>query len=260
MATPRLLYRYRSLAPAVRDYVERTFMFNELFFAKPSSFNDPFDCQPTFLFDATDLEILSFYTRVGLKHVPGLPVELAMVNARHKLHNRATGPRSPIAPDSIQKLHTESVSEKIGVLCLSESRDNILMWGHYADNHHGICIGFDSRNAFFKHVHPVNYSAARPTINAFRDTRDQMLDAAIFTKADQWAYESEWRQIRYEAGAGVLVFPPHALAVVILGCKATAETEELVKIWLRLRKSRPRLLRAKPAPSNFALDFRAVGY
>lgn len=257
-STPRLLYRYRSLLPGTRKFVERTITHGELFFAKPSSFNDPFDCQPTFSFNATDLEILNYYTRVGMKPKHGMTPGMAMANARSKLHNRATGPRSPIARETIQKLHTENVSERIGVLCLSEVRDDILMWGHYADNHRGICLGFESSNAFFENAHPVTYSPERPIINAFRDTRHQMLDAAIFTKAEHWRYEREWRQIRYQAGAGLSVVPPEALAVVIFGCKATAEVEALVKTWIRRSRAKPRLLRAQPDPTKFSLNFRTV--
>ena len=37
----------------------------------------------------------------------------------------------------------------IGILCLSEVRDSILMWGHYTDSHQGFVIGFDSDQPFF---------------------------------------------------------------------------------------------------------------
>jgi hypothetical protein len=255
---PRLLYRYRSLLPSAREFVERTITHGELYFAKPSSFNDPFDCQPTFSFDATDLEILKYFTRVGMKPENSMTPDMAMANARHKLHNRATGPRSPVARETMQKLHTDNVAERIGVLCMSEVRDDILMWGHYADNHRGICLGYETSNTFFENAHPVTYSPERPTINPFRDTSEQMLDAAVFTKAEHWRYEREWRQISFQAGAGLSVAPPEALAVVILGCKATAEAETLVKTWIRRSKAKPRLLRALPDPRKFSLKFHTV--
>jgi hypothetical protein len=41
------------------------------------------------------------------------------------------------------------LNQSVGILCLSEMRDSLLMWGHYADNHRGLVIGFDSDHPFF---------------------------------------------------------------------------------------------------------------
>src|ERR1035441_3016297 len=30
-----------------------------------------------------------------------------------------------------------------GLLCFSEEWNNILLWSHYADQHRGVCLGFD---------------------------------------------------------------------------------------------------------------------
>src|ERR1700733_11221649 len=54
---PTRFYRYRSLQPIAIDRVAKTVCKNELYFAKPSSFNDPFDCVPNFSFEASEEEI-----------------------------------------------------------------------------------------------------------------------------------------------------------------------------------------------------------
>lgn len=36
------------------------------------------------------------------------------------------------------------LSKTAGIVCFSATNDNILMWSHYADQHNGVVIGFDS--------------------------------------------------------------------------------------------------------------------
>ena len=35
------------------------------------------------------------------------------------------------------------ISKKYGLLCFSEDKYNPVQWAHYADNHKGVCLGFD---------------------------------------------------------------------------------------------------------------------
>ena len=35
------------------------------------------------------------------------------------------------------------ISEKYGLLCFSEDKYNPVQWAHYADNHKGVCLGFE---------------------------------------------------------------------------------------------------------------------
>jgi hypothetical protein len=36
-------------------------------------------------------------------------------------------------------MYQETVTSKVGVMCISEVPDDILMWSHYADCHKGVC-------------------------------------------------------------------------------------------------------------------------
>jgi hypothetical protein len=44
---------------------------------------------------------------------------------------------------SISSAIDSAFNKNVGVLCLSEVRDSLLMWGHYTENHEGFVIGFD---------------------------------------------------------------------------------------------------------------------
>ena len=47
------------------------------------------------------------------------------------------------------KVHLENRYSQFGALCLCENADNILLWTHYADNHRGFVIDFNTENTFF---------------------------------------------------------------------------------------------------------------
>jgi hypothetical protein len=84
---PTHFYRYRSLSAGADKYVQRTICHNEIYFPKPSSFNDPFDCRPSFLFDASAEEMIAYYDRLLKKYLPNLNREQRRREARSKLED-----------------------------------------------------------------------------------------------------------------------------------------------------------------------------
>ncbi|MFM2389160.1 MAG: hypothetical protein RLZZ437_715 [Pseudomonadota bacterium] len=94
------------------------------------------------------------------------------------------------------------LSLTFGVLSLSEIHDSLLMWSHYGDQHRGFVIEFDTDNAFFNSNYAqefpsfllkVDYSDVRPHLSSTTLNRPE----ALTRKAKVWAYEQEWRLIRY---------------------------------------------------------------
>lgn len=85
--------------------------------------------------------------------------------------------------------------EKVGILCLSEDPSNILMWSHYASNHSGICIGFDTDYKPFRSASQVSYSDGRPSAE-FNSEPENLLKRVLLTKSKHWSYEKEWRSIK----------------------------------------------------------------
>jgi hypothetical protein len=100
----------------------------------------------------------------------------------------------------------------IGVISFSETSRNLLMWAHYADEHHGICIGFstdvlsrlDISQQYFERYHTlspikVNYDNLRIDLKDLKSNPDFIYERAIektlTTKSDEWIYEKEHRCI-----------------------------------------------------------------
>ncbi|HDZ8837545.1 TPA: DUF2971 domain-containing protein [Aeromonas veronii] len=97
-----------------------------------------------------------------------------------------------------------------GVISLSETPRNSLMWAHYARQHNGICIGY--KRDFLKHIkasddlqivindpRKVNYDNLRfETDFHYKDNRNIDRDSIIqhlLKKSDEWIYEKEHRCI-----------------------------------------------------------------
>lgn len=97
-----------------------------------------------------------------------------------------------------------------GVVSLSETPRNSLMWAHYAQQHNGICIGY--KNDFLKHIDgesnfqvlinepvKVNYDNLRFELDYdYKDAHNIDREAFIqhlLKKSDEWIYEKEHRCI-----------------------------------------------------------------
>jgi hypothetical protein len=255
---PTHFYRYRSLSAGAAEYVERTICHNELYFAKPSSFNDPFDCRPSFLFEASDEELMFYYNRLFKKYKPQLNRDQRRREAKSMLSDWERNPRNPEAFKWVQQQHTERITEQIGVLCLSGVKDDILMWSHYADSHRGICLEFDGYFKFFANTQEVKYPPTRPRINPFRQDQNEMMEIALLAKAKHWKYEQEWRLIQYIKGSGVYRFPPEALTGVIIGAQISPDDKEKVFGWLKRRSHPVKVYRSLPCNKNFSINIDEV--
>jgi hypothetical protein len=110
------------------------------------------------------------------------------------------------------KFQVKQSVNQFGIVSLSETHSNLLMWSHYADEHKGICLGFHSNFlsrlsqktydeygiTTYKPI-KVNYNNKRPQYlidpsNINREIQINTLQQLI-TKGDDWIYEKEHRCI-----------------------------------------------------------------
>lgn len=90
---------------------------------------------------------------------------------------------------------------EMGIICLSESFDSIQMWAHYAENHHGIVVGFDmdelveDKQTIVK-VEYNNEMISLP-ITGIPEKLDKCVEGNLLDmlkrKETNWAYEKEVR-------------------------------------------------------------------
>jgi len=147
MEYPRVkyLYKYRAYnANSLSILINR-----KIWLARPESFNDPFDCNIKFKSEINSAAFSMYLDRTG----------------------RTSGNTSidhEIFLKGLEAFRTEDIA-KFGVFSMSQKKDNILMWSHYADQHHGFCIEFvrspDNLLGDIERTRPVDYHRDYPEVH-----------------------------------------------------------------------------------------------
>lgn len=151
----------------------------------------------------------------------------------------------------------EEIDKDKGLICFSRHWKNPVLWGHYAERHTGIALGFDVSD---KLLSPVIY--AKKLVDADLHLKNgrparELVDRLIRTKFYDWKYENELRlfvQLDHEMAEGGMYFVPFSdemqLAEVILGPKCTLPIEG-VRALLKQQGSSAQVLKARIAFSRF---------
>ncbi len=253
--TPNVLYKYFT---DKSEWTQRIFKNNEIYFAAPKDFNDPFDSVMKFEYPKSPAE-RERLMKAGIRHsYPHLP-EKDMDSLVRKWVR--TGDDIPHIKGICDEL-TYQMQKELPVFCMTEKKDNILMWAHYAGQHTGFCLEFRTDNPFFSRVRPVVYYRCLPKqdLVEFLTADIRRLPLYLVTKAEDWAYEKEWRLAEPGTQPGQRKYPPESLTGVILGCRMNKKNREQINRWCRERKPRPTLYEAKEKRTEFGLDITPISY
>ena len=136
---------------------------------------------------------------------------------------------------------------RVGILSLSETPDNRLMWAHYAEEHTGFVLMLDGSHDFFKgdnlsskiakgfaKPERVEYRLERPRTSIEDPPREILL-----IKDSDWKCEKEWRYLKHIDDAAKLCgdptlpvalfrLPPKCIMGVILGYNRSEELKNKV--------------------------------
>lgn len=202
------MYLFKYFEPARTDVIENS----TIRLTQPEDFNDPFEFKPVVssvaekeefnrlfeeIIDAQVEEILASYP----SEIRSLIPKKQLIKTTRELfkNNEATlvSQFKKLGKEST-RIFNEKSNELIGVLCLTEQKDNLLMWSHYADSHRGFCVKFDTSDSYFDarrgardefyHLREVKYLSERPKKALSKMSGIDLLLA----KSDVWAYEKEW--------------------------------------------------------------------
>ena len=239
-----MYYKYRSCVARTWDLISN----KELYFSHPKDLNDPLD---------VSIDIQAEYER-----------------AKRHVYETDTHPerRSSFLItmlDSIKKGVTESgeyiylnralyeFMQTRGVLSVSKTAHDALLWSHYADAHRGLCLGFNSEILKIEGVSgatDVRYLPHPPYMEKFLELTDEigefcrpwdgvhfteeqgknfynkqvdtMLDIGLYTKSEDWKYEMEFRIM---SSPGNHPFSSTALEEIILGSKISDTDEQKIR-------------------------------
>jgi hypothetical protein len=93
----------------------------------------------------------------------------------------------PIFRKAMKKTKSQ-LAKTNGLICFSANWRNPVQWAHYANNHKGICLGFDVTDHLLT---SVDYVEERLSFNNPINEEDML---KIFsTKFNHWSYEEEYR-------------------------------------------------------------------
>lgn len=89
----------------------------------------------------------------------------------------------------------EQINRDRGLMCFSKSWRNPLLWGHYAEKHAGMCLGFDVPD---KLLASVIYAKTPMKVRVDTETdlpilNERVTNRLIRTKFYDWSYEEEVR-------------------------------------------------------------------
>jgi len=262
-----ILYKFRDWS---NDNHKKSLTHQNVYFASPSQFNDPFDCAINYRYDKlSELEKLEKYIEQikdehPLKHNEEIILEANQWMKEGLLETDAI-------LENNQKLIRASVNSNVGILSLTKTKDPILLWSHYSNDHKGYCIGYDIdvlRSDFLaKYGNPqkvfyeinVNYSNDYPEIIPRKDiTTKEYISIPISTKSIVWSYEQEYRIFILGATRELTQVPPEAIIEVTMGCKM--EDKDQIAIGEYVIKNLPHtaLYLAKMHHESFELVFQRM--
>ncbi len=223
---PKRLYKYRAFDSRTLNML----VDDEIYFADPQTFNDPLDTKPVIQVDIlveeleqvvrelverrTTAEMRAAARAIAYKG-PKTTTRIQMLSklqAERRLadidHN-STDPELGHLPNPKIPLLSSAVENELlrqydkGIFSLAERFTCPLMWSHYGDQHHGLCIGYSAPEDTHSNLHKVCYGgnrqveASKVAEMLFGDVgaREHVDKAVLLRKARSWRYEREWRLI-----------------------------------------------------------------
>jgi len=223
-------------------YLTDMLAMRRIHFSNPQNFNDPWDCYPCL--DATRAGEPEYRAKcIEVFRQQPLPNLTASELDFYERGLQASPKRF------IQMLQTEfreairsMVVERWRIYCLTQKKEMPLMWSHYANNHEGICLEFDTSAPVFGNAFKVQYEDTLPTLDILDITGEPSFRILV-TKARDWDYEQEYRILAREKRVDEPSLPPvptttndflpltpGALTGIIVGCRADFKAiEALVK-------------------------------
>jgi len=283
-----MFYRFRAFNAHTLD----SLCHDTLHFAHPGTFNDPLDCQPTLECDS-DLEqlrallALLVRRRVSAEVLESLRKarlrgegatrhadKRAQAEAAHQLADIAYHATNPEYSEGKKKkaeerLLTQKIKGELvrhyerGVCCFSTTYSSPVLWGHYGEQHRGLCVGYGTDRAPKPQLQRAVYGGSRiirtsTLVRAFlqddRNAKDELDRDVLLRKARGWSYEREWRLV----GVQGLHASPLLLKEITFGLRCPLSVKHAVVQSLLGREKPPRFYEIDTEPGRYVLRRRVL--
>lgn len=258
---PRHLFRYGAVFPNDAQNVDRlrdVVVRSRLWLSSPSAFNDPFDSKHFIRIPDDVGTIRGAFAKMIREREP----KLGYIKRKQRLEQMAMNPA--MRPSGLREV-VDSAQERVisqyGVACFSETARNILMWSHYAAQHRGICLMFETSRdvkVWFRAM-AIVYSDRYPVLE-WRGPVSEDSSKVIVWKFKDWAYERERRIVALNAANRFLQFNGDSLTGIILGCRADQAVVDTVRALAEERRVAGlpplKVFRAVQSEKRYGLNIR----
>lgn len=255
MEIPKRLYKYESF----NEFSLRNLKKQCLYFANPSSFNDPYDC--AILAELSDLTVEQIEdfknSYINNEKTPDHVKNYMKISTNQFIGDNL---KSTIS-DELNKIR-ERVYPSIGITCFSESNSDLLMWSHYGGKYKGFCLEFDSECELFAKARKVKYSDEMPKFDPMsflKSGTDNEFMNLFSIKSKSWEYEKEWRVFNLQSGMQS-PYPEQALTGIYFGPDIESECLEIVALIVSNQNRHVKLFKGKRSTSVFKVEFEEVEY
>ncbi len=250
---PNVLYKYICWTDKPRDKKKNILKKNILHFSNPIDFNDPFDSMLPVVFDEKYRNSQQFYrdflendnflgkSNYSLQEIEAISMD-RFLNPDKVIYDTA------VMTETIRK----STIEKVRISCFTTTKDNMLMWSHYADHHKGICIGFRTnlmQDSDLVMYAKVQYAKQFPKLTQLRRSR------TLFVKSTDWSYEKEYRMLNIDAHSQIR-YHRQAVCEVVIGYKMAETVRDSLVAFLTKSYPNIRIADAVPNPTKFKMDIK----
>ncbi|KGO80869.1 hypothetical protein Q763_10090 [Flavobacterium beibuense F44-8] len=196
---PNIIYKYLDWN---NIYYQKVLTENELFFSSPKNFNDPFDCKIEKRYDLMSNDEVDIYLEKLLR----FKSKIENLNwSDHKMKSELLKLKNNTDFKDLEKMKSDNeyqfsqINNFYSVFCTSKKWNSIAMWGYYALNHTGICLGFNLKKIFFSGkigtgalVTYDEYPILKPNQSFAEKAHKQ-----AYYKSKDWCHEEEYRLMTY---------------------------------------------------------------
>ena len=253
--TPTATSYFKYLHPDRFDVIES----QKVRFSPPSALNDPFELLfgTDFLDDPEKSKWLGedVGTRQFLRHLDKSKAEGRSLKYTEEQFRAAAAQEASKMKDKLKAVAIESQKSQISVFrifCLTSvppsGPKSLPLWTYYTDGHKGMALEFDGRHPWVNYKCPgtddlysgiVRYSEKRVQYS------DPMTPEFVFTKAECWRHEGEYRILRHLETAtdldrskvdSLVTFPAEALISVTLGVNSSPSLIDKVQLVLKEKR------------------------
>ena len=244
MVPPHKLYRYRP----TRKYYIKEIEESIIFLSQVEKLNDPFDSSYVVSFKEALLEkcpgqyffAKCWYLRdypwydslsATIKNSGIFKEEITMHDFFSFLVNEIKKAGYRASVEEFEKFYYEKdprIRQQHGYTAsFSEKNDSITMWSYYANDHKGVCLGYDLKQLDLSQSHNnLVYNSIKKVWYSTLRAYDREGKYSPFVKSQEWSHEHEWRLYNDFKG-GVIAFP--CLTEVYLGINFSMRNFSMIK-------------------------------